>query len=142
MARLPYDTVCDLVYGSSGLDPGVVYATGPCRFVWEQVQLPLLFPLSGRIGYITLDFSVPTQAAVSVVGSVYHTDYSYADLIAIPSGSVPNYQVLFVETVSYRSNPTYYRAHVQIVVPVVLPRLLQEDGSLLLQEDLSSLLLS
>lgn len=112
MGRLPYDSSCSLVYGPAGANPGQVYATGPCRFVYEKQQIPLLAPLSSRIAYVTLDFAKPNQAHVSISGTKFITNYAYADLIQVGPLNFAAYLVLFVEAVNYRSHGPYYRAHI------------------------------
>jgi hypothetical protein len=113
MARLPYNTSCDLIYGPSGLNPGVSYATGPCRLVGELVQVPSILPLSDRVSYLTLDFAIPNQAKITSSWPTVDADYSYADLVAVPSGIPPNYQILFVESVQPALSPSYLRCHLQ-----------------------------
>lgn len=113
MPRLPYNTTCDLIYGASGAHPGVVYASGACRLVPNLVQLPQLIPLANRVAYVDLEFAVPNQGKVTGSSLDYTTDYAYADLVAIPSGFVANFQVLFVEKVSPFHGGLYYRAHLQ-----------------------------
>ena len=112
MGRLPYDTNCDLVYGPNGLHPGQVYASGPCRVVYDSFQVPLLDPLSSRKAYVTLDFAEPNQALVTGLFPVLATDYSYADIIQILGAAVERWYVLFVERVTYRTHPSYFRAYV------------------------------
>jgi len=113
MARLPFDTTCDLIYGPSGSIPNTVYATCSCRVVRENYQLPDTLPLTLRRAYITLDAFLPTGPQVVQTGSSFASNYDFSDRIAVPSGSVPNWSVLFVETVNYLTEPQYYRAHVQ-----------------------------
>ena len=109
--RGPFNNTVDLVYGPSGLIPGAVYATGPCRFVREDIEIPLLPPLTGRVAYVTLDFALPNQPGISGSFPVYSTDYDAADRIAIPSGESPQWLVLFVELVSPIGGVPYWRAH-------------------------------
>lgn len=114
MPRGSFDTTADLIYGPLGLIPGAVYSTQDCRFV------PLLFsitdpiPLTERVGYITLAGPAPSAPKSTSIGIVYTVDYGFADLIAIPHGALPNYRVLFVESVIYRSHDPYYRVHVEL----------------------------
>lgn len=112
MARGPYNKTCDLIYGSSGLHPGMVYKTLPCRLVEESYEDIFNLPWSQRVAYVTMD-DVPNVASVSSAGYVFSSDFAFADLIAVPSGSPANYQVLFVEVVSYKSQPAYSRVHVR-----------------------------
>ena len=109
--KLPYDNTCDLIYGASGASPGAVYATGPCRLVYDPFFDPLLAPLDGRVAYATLEFAVPNEGKVTTAGQVYTTDYSFADVVAIPSGRPANFQVLFVEIVTPFASQSYYRVH-------------------------------
>lgn len=113
MSRAPFNTTCDIVYGLHGAFPGVVRGSGPCRLVAERVQIIKVKPLHYRLDYVTLDVLFPGEPVVSNVGGLYTVDYDAADLIAVPSGSTPKYQVMFVETVTYLSHPVYYRAHVR-----------------------------
>ena len=114
MPRADFNTTCDLVYGASGLFPGVAYASGPCRVVPEAFEILSLVPLSDRVAYITLDFAIPNDALVANIGTVFTTSYDFADVIVVPSGGDTTYGVLFVETVTYLGQPIYYRAHVRI----------------------------
>lgn len=111
--RAPFDTTCDLIYGPGGLSPGTVYATGVCRFVPLSPEDILLDPLDERQGYITMEFAIPNQPGVVNSNPLYAVNYDESDLIAIPTGSVPQYQVLFVERMTYRTHPVYYRVHVR-----------------------------
>lgn len=116
--RAPYNTTCDLIYGPSGLVPFTVYASGNCRLIPESIQAIQIAPLNLRYGYITLDFAMPNQASVSNVGDIFTTDYSFADLIAIPTGNSFNFRVLWVEIVTYLSHAPYFRAQVQNLAPI------------------------
>lgn len=115
MARAPFDTTCDLIYGPSGLVPDTVYASDvPCHFVAEDYQIPQLYRLDERVAYITSE-SLPNQALVSGSSSNPSYNFDYADRIAIPSGSDPLYLVLFNEVVDYDGQPIYTRTHVSLI---------------------------
>lgn len=113
MPRGPFDTTCDLVYGANGINPGVRYASGVCRFVPDEIEVPTLFPLSDRVAYVTMDFAIPNSPVSVGTSGIVTTNYDYADFIAIPHGSNDYFQVLFVETVAYRRGGPYIRAHVR-----------------------------
>lgn len=116
--RAPYDTTCDLVYGPSGAVPGTVYSTRSCRLVFDSHELIQSLPFSERVAYITMDGpAANSYRFTDHGGGDYDLDFSFADLVAVPSGGVPGYQVLFVEEVVYKSHPVYYRVHVQNVAP-------------------------
>lgn len=111
--RAPYDNTCDLYYGLSGLLPYTRYASGPCRFVKERFAVASFEPFSERVAYVTMDFAVPNVPRVTPAGLVLSTDYTYADLLAVPSGSMPAYQVILVEDVAYYGESVYVRVHVR-----------------------------
>lgn len=138
--RAVFDTTCDFVAGPSTATPGVVRFTCPCRVVAEYLELPQSIPMSDRLAYITEDTDVPTSPSVSAVGEVYTTDYGMADRVAVPSGNIPIYEVLFVELVIPHLTNPYYRSHVRQIPDLAV--LLQEDLYPLLQEDGNLLLLT
>lgn len=72
-----------------------------------------------------MDSVVPNGPSVSSVGSLFTSDYGKSDLVAIPSGSDPAFQVLFVESVVYRSHLPYVRVHVALFS---LTFLVADDG--------------
>jgi hypothetical protein len=118
MPRAPFDTSCDIYYGPGGLSPGAKYATANCRFVPDTIEGPLLYPLTDRVAYITMDSVVPNQPSVSGTDENVSYDYDASDIIAIPSGGTPVYQVLFVERLAYRTHTPYVRAHVRLFPPI------------------------
>jgi hypothetical protein len=133
--RAQYDNTCDFVTGPGAPIPGVVSFFGPCRVVTEIEEVIATSPLSERLAYITTSSGVPVGPGVVGGPSSYTTDYLQADTVAIPSGNVPTYQVMFVETVTPFGRPSYQRAHVRLLP--TLPVLGQEDFYPLVQEDLS-----
>lgn len=120
MPRGPYDTTCDLIYGPSGASPGTVYATTNCRVVPLFTEKPLLYPLSLRTAYITMDL-LPNQA--QVVGTLPNPalDWDFADRLAVPTGSAANYMALWSESMLWRAQALYYRTLVMPLAPGPTP---------------------
>lgn len=138
--RAAFNTTCDLINGPGGPDPGNVRVSGACRAVPETHQLPTSLPLSDRVAYITMIFATPLPPLVTPDGDDYVLNMGWADMIAIPSGNIPVYQVLFVELVDTYAFPDYYRAHVREIPGLVF--LGQESGYLLVQQDGSRILVT
>jgi len=138
--RAVYNSTCDFVSGPSTASPGVIRFSGLCRFVEERIQIPLTTPLDERLAYVTVDAGVPYGPNVLSIGEVYTVDYTYSDRVAIPSGMVPAYEVLFVELVTPVPGNAYYRAHVRLIPELSI--LLQEDMESILQEDGAVILLT
>lgn len=115
MSRGPFDTTVDLIYGAKGLTPGLIYSTRSCRFVPLLFPISPLIPFSNRVAYVTMDGPIVNVAQFVYIPllQIYRGDLGFADLLAIPHGHAPNYQVLFVEPITYRSHPPYFRVHVQ-----------------------------
>jgi len=134
------NTSCDVVAGPGSATPGAILFSGPCRLVEERHEFPLTVPLTDRVAYVTMDSGVPSGPGVTMVGETYTSDYSMSDRIAIPSGNVAVYEVLFTESMIPYGTPAYVRAHVRIVPDLAV--LLQETLSPLLQEDSSLLLIT
>jgi hypothetical protein len=111
--RKPYDTSCDLIYGANGASPGGIYASGPCRVVPLRTETTQIQPFASQYAYITMDFAIPTGPNVVNADPVFTYDFSYSDLIAVPNGIPPNFQVLEVQKMAYKSHPVYYRAVVR-----------------------------
>ena len=114
MPRGGFNTTCDLVYGSGHASPGTVYDSRICRLVGEIWQDMSLDPFSLRHYYVTMEGDKPNEAAATFVGHSYTLDFNLADRIAIPSGSAPQYIVLFVEAVKQGPEPDYWRASVAL----------------------------
>ncbi len=135
--RADYNQTCDVITGPSSPIPGVVIFSCPCRFVAETKEIPLTDPLSDRVAYVTMDGGIPSGPDVIGGPVSYTSDFGFANLIAVPSGNVPVYQVLFVEVVVNIPGPFYARAHVRLrpdlafLAQETLDYLLQEDTSLL-----------
>ncbi len=138
--RATYDTTCDVITGPSSPSPGVVIFSCPCRLVFEKKELILTDPLADRIAYITMDGGIPVGPNSIGGPAVYTVDYGYANIVSIPSGNLPVYQVLFTEVVLHIPSPLYYRAHVRVIPSLSL--LAQETLDYLLQEDTSWLLVT
>lgn len=113
MPRAKFNTDCDFIYGPAASTPGVVYATVPCRIVWERYELPMEERLIGRIAYITMDAGRPTLALQGGTLDQPTLDYDYADRLAVPSGSAPDYLPLFTELVRFGTSSEYWRVHVE-----------------------------
>lgn len=138
--RAELNTTCDVVTGPSAAVPGVIVFSGPCRFVPETKEIPESQPLTERIAYVTFDTAVVLGPLVTGGPDLYNYDYSWSDIVAIPSGNIPIYQVLFVESVAPFGRPVYHRSHVRYSPGI--PVLLQEDLFSLLQEDSSFILIT
>lgn len=131
----PFNTTCDVVMGPGTATPGLVLFSCPCRVVPEVRQIPDTSPVNERVAYITMDGGAPVGPLVGGGPVTYSSDYNWSDRIAVPSGNVPEYEVLFTEEVIPPTIPLYWRAHVRLVTD--LPFLAQETGDALLQESLS-----
>lgn len=136
--RARFNTTCDIITGASSPIPGEVIFTCPCRFVPETKELPLTDPLSDRVAYVTMDGGIPVGPDVSGGPDMYISNYGYANVVSIPSGNIPVYQIMFTEVVLHIPGPLYYRAHVRVIPGLdflgqeTLEALTQEDGSLIL----------
>lgn len=130
--RADLNTTCDVITGPTTAMPGVIVFSGMCRFVPEKKEIPLTSPISERLAYVTMDAGVPVGPAVSGGPEVFAVDYGKSNLIAIPMGNVPAFQVLFTEVLTPFVRPIYYRAHVRYFPELEV--LAQEDYYALLQE--------
>ena len=115
MTRARYDTTCDLYYGPNGLVPNTKYAMTDCRVVPLFTELPQVYPFSLRVAYITMALR-PNQPKCPGVLPTPALDWSFADTIAVPTGAVPNYQVLLTEQMLWRRQAVYYRTLVSSLV--------------------------
>lgn len=112
MARAPFSTTCDIWAGYKTSPIAPLVSGVPCRFVPTSGILGLYFPFSNRVGYFTMDAVEPSGMAWTVVGSVISGDAGFANQIASPSLGLPQYVVLYIEEVTYLSEPTYFRVWV------------------------------
>jgi len=114
MARAAFNTTCDLVWGPGTATPGVVrVANVPCRYVPEDIELPTLERMAGRLAYVNMDAATPQLATIGGSIDAQTLDYDFADRIAIPSGVAPIYLALLNETLTPGVGTPYVRCHVE-----------------------------
>ena len=106
--RKPFDTTCDVYKGPGTTTPGLFVGTFPCRYVREDgifaignghVPIPAYMTIEGYtpVGFWTVPF--------------LGVDASLADQIAIPSGNVPMFWVIYTDVIVWHVQPAYYRAY-------------------------------
>jgi len=138
--RAELNTTCDVITGPTTATPGVIVFSGMCRLVPETKEIPLTSPISERLAYVTMDAGAPVGPVATGGPEVFTVDYGKANLIAIPMGNVPAFQVLFTEVLTPFVRPIYYRAHIryfpelQVLAQENSYALLQEGGGFLLIE--------
>lgn len=138
--RAEFNTTADFITGPGTAIPGEVVFSGPCRFVRELKEVPSTAPLDERLAYITVDAGIPQGPGISGGPEIYGADYSQSDIVAIPTGNVAAYEVLFVEHVTPFYGTPYWRAHVRYIPNLLV--LAKEDGGFLLQENGAYILVS
>lgn len=103
-----FNTSCDLFQGADALLPFSLIGTFPCRLVTADAIFLVGQDSPTRFGYLTIQGTSPRGAWVPPEVS---TNIGIADLVAIPSGSSPQFQVLFTESVLWQAQPLYFRAN-------------------------------
>lgn len=109
MPRAPFNTTCDVYCGPESASPGALRGTFDCRLV---LQTGIVLTGTGhpvRVSWVTMD-AIQPRGSWDIPS--FDVTPGKADQIAIPSGTLPAWWVIFSEKVDWKGRPVYYRAHV------------------------------
>lgn len=107
--RHSFNTTADFFHGSAGPFPLAFIGTFACRLVVEDAIFFVGSDSPVRFGYITIADHIPRGAWSSPEISL---NVGFAETVAVPSGTSQQFFVLQTESVLWRTQPIYYRAHV------------------------------
>lgn len=138
MTRGAFNTTCDLYEGPGGASPGAFVGTCDCRLVFEDAIFMVGTDSPAAAHYFTLADFVPVGAWDA---PFYAVDSDLAYRVAIPSGSPPQWWVLWTHSILWQTQPLYYRGTLEFLPAPHLDAILMESGSLILKEDTSYILL-
>lgn len=130
--RGPFNTTVDVFCGPGSPTPGVLRGTFNCRLVPADGIFLVGVNSPPRWGWVTLEGLMPTGCFSAPELAM---DQTLADLIAIPSGTTPQWYVLFSEEVFWRSQRIYWRANLVLLPHAHFDAIIQEDGFYILQEN-------
>lgn len=119
MPRAPFNTTCDIFDGPGGPVPNAFIGACPCRLVIND-DIDVIGPGAPVIfGWVTMDAITPKGAFVLPYLTI---DPSRAYQIAVPSGTFPQWWILFIEEITYGIQPTYIRCEiVALPLPPISP---------------------
>lgn len=125
--RGSFNNTYDVYYGqtSTAGTPGTSYLVDqPCRVVAQTEIEQVEFPMSLSNSWVTYggpQFNMPNS--VRSHGQVYSVDYGSADVLAIPSGSMPVWTVLRAESLTPIEGFPYLRVLIcrTASIPVPIP---------------------
>lgn len=119
MPRAPFNTTCDIFAGPGSPVPFAFIGTCDCRLVVNDdidvigTDQPIIH------GWVTMDAITPVGAFVPPYLTL---DPTRAYQIAIPSGTLPHWWILFVEEITYLLHPVYRRCQIVLLpLPPVNP---------------------
>jgi len=124
MGRAPFDTTCDLYTGPGTASPGTFIGTFPCRLVVEDGIEPVGTGNRDIPYYLTIDAYQPRGAWTA---PFFGMDAALSDQVAVPSGTMPQWWVLYTDHIIWRGQAEYFRSY---LVDLPIPSIVSSGGVL------------
>jgi len=137
VTRAAFNTTCDLFQGPGAAAPGQFIGTFDCRLVLADAIFLVGADAPLRVAWMTIEAAIPTG---SFSAPILSADSALADRVAIPSGTAPQWWVLFTESVLWQTQPIYWRANLVELPAPHLDAIAMETSGLVMQEDTSYIL--
>lgn len=115
--RGKFNNTVDVFKGPGSGDPGAFVGTFPCRLVREDAISTDGLGAPVISWYITIDAYLPIG---SWTYPSFGLDASLADQLAIPSGTSPQFWVLYTDVVRWHALTPYFRSYL-VLLPVPPP---------------------
>jgi hypothetical protein len=107
--RASFNTTCDLYGGPGSASPGIYASNVDCRLVLEDGILTVGTGAPALPFYLTIEAEEPIGAWLT--GAAFGVDPALADQVAVPSGSAPQWWVIYTDQVIWLGQTPYFRSY-------------------------------